>query len=87
MPQRSSAKFRRSGPWPQFRQVRDMRPPRTEPTLLRKAAPKAVQHEEGKPMRHTIIVTSILLGMSGATALASPEGTPPERTYTVLIQH
>lgn len=38
-------------------------------------------------MRHTIIVTSILLGMSGAIALASPEGTPPERTYTVLIQH
>jgi hypothetical protein len=28
-------------------------------------------------MRHTIIVTSILLGMSGAIALASPGGAGP----------
>lgn len=38
-------------------------------------------------MRHTIIVTSMLIGMSGAIALASPNGNPPERAYTVLIQH
>jgi hypothetical protein len=29
-------------------------------------------------MRHTIIVTSMLLGMSGAIALASPDGAPPD---------
>ncbi|KPQ16870.1 MAG: hypothetical protein HLUCCO18_06440 [Rhodobacteraceae bacterium HLUCCO18] len=35
-------------------------------------------------MRHTIILTSILLGMSGAIALASPDG--EARDYPVIAQ-
>jgi hypothetical protein len=38
-------------------------------------------------MRHTIIVTSMLLGMSGAIALASPDGTPPDYVVTAQIRH
>jgi|OM-RGC.v1.039518733 hypothetical protein len=35
-------------------------------------------------MRHTIILTSILLGMSGAIALASPDGA--NRDHSVIAQ-
>jgi hypothetical protein len=38
-------------------------------------------------MRHTIIVTSMLLGMSGAIALASPNGTPTDHVVTAQVRH
>lgn len=38
-------------------------------------------------MRHTIIVTSMLLGMSGAIALASPDGTPQGHTAVAQVRH
>jgi hypothetical protein len=38
-------------------------------------------------MRHTIIVTSMLLGMSGAIALASPDGHPQGYTAIAVVQH
>jgi hypothetical protein len=38
-------------------------------------------------MRHTIIVTSMLLGMSGAIALASPDGHRPDYVVTAHVRH
>ncbi len=38
-------------------------------------------------MRHTIIVTSMLLGMSGAIALASPDGTQADYVVTAQVQN
>ncbi|MCU4651487.1 hypothetical protein N8I71_01500 [Roseibacterium sp. SDUM158016] len=38
-------------------------------------------------IRHTIIVTSILLGMSGAIALASPYSQPGTHRAHVQTQH
>ncbi len=38
-------------------------------------------------MRHTIILTSILLGMSGAIALASPDGTDKGHAVITRAQH
>lgn len=38
-------------------------------------------------MRHTIIVTSILLGISGAIALASPHGEAQGQSGHVVPRH
>jgi hypothetical protein len=59
---------------PDFRQFSDMAPPGMTPILKLKAQPKsaATGGRAMKHMRRTIIVTSILLGMSGAISLASP---------------
>lgn len=40
-----------------------------------------------KHMRQTIIVTSILLGMSGAIALASPHGKAQGHVGHVMARH
>lgn len=38
-------------------------------------------------MRHTIIVTSMLLGMSGAIALASPDGNQTGHVVTAQVRN
>jgi hypothetical protein len=72
-----SASFRRQASLPHFRPICAIAQPPDSRTVRWHGAGKSVGRGERamkrkKPLRQTIILTSILLGMSGAVSLASP---------------